>query len=130
MLCFVDVDHFKSVNDRFGHAAGDDALRSIASVLRKTARSIDFVGRWGGEEFLVVAPGTQLSEGVILGERLRIAMETSQFTVAGERTVQLTISVGLAEYPENARSVEGLIATADAALYVSKQGPGAERPRR
>jgi diguanylate cyclase (GGDEF)-like protein len=122
-LCYVDVDYFKTVNDRFGHAAGDVALRTIAATLRRTARSIDFVGRYGGEEFLVVAPGTQINEASILGERLRAAVAEKPSLVLGNgEPLQLTISVGLAEFPANATSLDQLIDRADTALYVSKRG--------
>jgi diguanylate cyclase (GGDEF)-like protein len=122
-LCYVDIDYFKTVNDRFGHAAGDVALRTIAATLRRTARSIDFVGRYGGEEFLVVAPGTQINEASILGERLRAAVaETPSIGLTNGEPLQLAISVGVAEFPANASSLDQLIDRADTALYVSKRG--------
>jgi len=120
-LCFVDIDYFKAVNDRLGHAVGDECLRAVANILRRTARSIDIVGRYGGEEFLVVAPGTQLDEAVILGERIRLAVERATMTLADGQTLRLTISVGLAEFPRNAESLDGLIVQSDAALYASKR---------
>jgi diguanylate cyclase (GGDEF)-like protein len=122
-LCYIDIDFFKTVNDRFGHAAGDAALREIGGILRRTARSIDFVGRYGGEEFLVVAPGTNINDASTLGERLRAAVaETPSVMIDDIEPMQLTISVGVAEFPANARSLDQLIARADTALYVSKQG--------
>jgi diguanylate cyclase (GGDEF)-like protein len=119
-ICFIDADFFKSINDRYGHPGGDEALRVIAATLRLTVRLIDFVGRYGGEEFLVIAPGTELADAVTLGERLRSAVEDQPIRLASGATIHATISVGVAEYPDNALTLPALIAAADVALYTAK----------
>jgi diguanylate cyclase (GGDEF)-like protein len=120
-LMMIDVDDFKKYNDMQGHPAGDDALRSIASLLRDTVRNIDFVARYGGEEFTVVLPQTTKQEAVVIGERLR--GEVERFYIPHEEQLPLgkmTISIGLATYPEDARQVKSLIDAADKALYRAK----------
>ena len=120
-LCFVDLDHFKSVNDDHGHGAGDDALREVGSVLRRTARGIDFVGRFGGEEFVVLVPGTWSEDAATLGERLRRAVAENRFDIAGNRSVRPTISKGVAGLPEHALDPESLSQCGDSALYNAKR---------
>jgi len=120
-LCFVDLDHFKSVNDDHGHGAGDDAQREVGSVLRRTARGIDFVGRFGGEEFVVLVPGTWSEDAATLGERLRRAVAENRFDIAGNRSVRLTISVGVAGLPEHALGPKSLSQCGDSALYNAKR---------
>ncbi|MEA2511304.1 MAG: hypothetical protein QOJ59_791 [Thermomicrobiales bacterium] len=119
-FCFVDLDHFKQVNDGHGHAAGDAALRQVASILRRTARTIDFVGRFGGEEFVVLVPGTWSEDAAILGERLRRAVAEHTFNLAGNQPLRLTISVGIAGLPEHAPDAASLSERADRALYSAK----------
>jgi diguanylate cyclase (GGDEF)-like protein len=120
-LCFIDLDYFKSVNDEHGHAAGDAALAQVGSILRRTARGIDFVGRFGGEEFVVLVPGTWSEDAATLGERLRRAVAESTFNVGGSQPVRLTISVGIAGLPEHALDTQSLNEHADRALYTAKR---------
>jgi diguanylate cyclase (GGDEF)-like protein len=120
-LCFIDLDHFKSVNDGHGHAAGDAALAQVGSILRRTARGIDFVGRFGGEEFVVLVPGTWSEDAATLGERLRRAVAESTFNLEGNQPVRLTISIGIAGLPEHALDAQTLNEHADKALYVAKR---------
>ncbi|HEY1543932.1 MAG TPA: GGDEF domain-containing protein [Xanthobacteraceae bacterium] len=113
-----DLDHFKSINDRFGHAVGDEVLRLFASVAATNMRVTDFVARLGGEEFAAMIPGT-LDEGIMIAERLRVAFEDAGRTVAG-RYIGATVSVGVAAHaaPSN---IDALLARADEALYAAKR---------
>ncbi|HEY5762127.1 MAG TPA: sensor domain-containing diguanylate cyclase [Rhodocyclaceae bacterium] len=114
-LLMIDADHFKSINDRFGHAVGDDVLRRLSEVLRRNVRTNDIVGRYGGEEFLVLMPDTGEPGALRVAEKLRAAVE-AQIT----RPVPLTISVGVATTREGALSLDRTLAHADAALYAAK----------
>jgi diguanylate cyclase (GGDEF)-like protein len=120
-LCVVmaDLDDFKQVNDTYGHPVGDDALRLFADTLRATVREMDVAGRWGGEEFVLVLPGTDATGGARLAERARVALESCALEVDGDR-VPLTASFGVAELSPTA-DVRELVAAADAALYEAKR---------
>jgi two-component system cell cycle response regulator len=117
----VDVDHFKSVNDKFGHAAGDRALRLIAEALRVNTRVFDSVARYGGEEFVVVMPGTDQSEATAAAERLRVAVENVEYAVDQTTCLSLTVSIGVACCGAPLRSLESLLQAADIALYEAKR---------
>jgi diguanylate cyclase (GGDEF)-like protein len=116
MLAF-DLDHFKSVNDRFGHAVGDDILKLFAATANTSLRLTDFVVRLGGEEFAAIMPGT-LEDGLMVAERVRAAFEAAARTVSG-CYVGATVSVGVASH-ETAANIDALLARADAALYAAK----------
>ena len=120
-MLMIDVDHFKSVNDRFGHASGDRALRLIADSLRLNTRVFDSVARYGGEEFVVVMPGTSPEEAHAAAERLRSSVEELHFTALGDTPIPLTVSVGIACAPNSIGSPELLLQAADAALYDAKR---------
>lgn len=120
-LCFIDLDHFKQVNDDHGHPAGDAALREVGALLRRTARGIDFVARFGGEEFVVLVPGTWSEDAATLGERLRRSVAEHTFRLAEDRPARLTISVGVAGLPEHAHDAASLSDRADRALYTAKR---------
>jgi diguanylate cyclase (GGDEF)-like protein len=114
-LMILDIDHFKWVNDEFGHSIGDEVLKSFAAILRGCSRSIDLVGRWGGEEFLLLCPNTDQSGVVELAERIRRKVEETPFGVAGHRTV----SIGVAEFRKG-DDERSLLNRADGALYRAK----------
>lgn len=115
-VILLDVDHFKAVNDAHGHNVGDQVLASTARLLQEAARSADAVGRWGGEEFLMLLPSTGAAEALVLGERLRLGMEEHDFGLP----TPLTVSMGVAQYdPEE--SVDELVRRADIALYEAKR---------
>lgn len=114
-LLLLDVDHFKPVNDTYGHQTGDEILRGIAQRLMATSRDFDLVARYGGEEFVVLAPGCGERAGVELAERLRVEIETAPLAVP------VTISIGVAVGPLHATTAEDLIARADDALFTAKR---------
>src|SRR5690349_18811019 len=116
-----DLDRFKSVNDTYGHQAGDAVLKQFARILENEAREIDRVGRYGGEEFVILLPGTVLDAGVTFAERVRKAVEAHTFTFEGG-TLKRTASFGVAGWPHPAVThCEALVKTADEALYVAKE---------
>jgi diguanylate cyclase (GGDEF)-like protein len=124
-ILMADVDYFKSINDTYGHRAGDEVLRSLARLLAEKLRSIDKAARYGGEELLVMMPETPIAEAWRVAERVRAAVAEHTFVVDPEEDgarvpVRLTASVGVAGMPENAESVEGLVEKADKALYDAK----------
>ena len=117
-LIMVDIDDFKQVNDRYGHLKGDEAIKSLATTLRKTIRSIDVASRYGGEEFTVILPQTDKEDAHRIAKRL-----CESFAIEGAAQLEipsLTISVGLSSFPEDAETINGLIESADRALYQAK----------
>ncbi len=121
-VLMIDVDHFKSVNDRFGHAAGDKALRLIADTLRGETRVFDSLARYGGEEFVVVMPGAGFDDASAAGERLRSAVEKAVFDVDAATRAPLTVSIGVACTSGAVVTPEALLHAADLALYEAKRG--------
>jgi len=120
-VCLLDVDHFKKVNDSHGHQAGDEVLVEVARRLRAVTRDSDCVIRWGGEEFLVVFPETDVPEASGIVGRFRIEMSGTSIPVLdGSEELVVTISGGVAEHEEG-DTLEGLVARADAALYRAKE---------
>jgi len=119
-VLMIDIDHFKHFNDTYGHEAGDLVLTEVSRVLLRNIRTEDIACRYGGEEFLIVLPGSQLKEACVKAETLRIAI--SQLAVQHNRQPlgPITISIGVAEYPTNGELSEVVIAAADAALYQAK----------
>jgi diguanylate cyclase (GGDEF)-like protein len=120
----ADLDHFKSVNDRFGHLTGDAVLKWVSHVLQRGLRSTDHVGRYGGEEFLVLLPETDLAGGVAVAEKARALVEQERFVGEGGNTVAVTLSIGLASLAGFARervTAKDLIAAADRSLYEAKE---------
>jgi diguanylate cyclase len=118
-IALCDVDHFKQVNDRFGHNMGDEVLVRVAHQLQNTLREVDLVGRWGGEEFLVLLPDTDQAGAKVVGERLRAAIEALPSFQGGPENI--TCSVGMAVFDAN-DSTSGFVDRADQALYRAKKG--------
>jgi diguanylate cyclase (GGDEF)-like protein len=117
-LILLDLDHFKQINDQHGHPVGDQVLATVGAVLRGALRAGDFGARNGGEEFAVVLPGTEVSTGVQIAERVRAAI--ADITLPGV-DVSVTASLGVAGFPDHAKTLERLERLADAALYVAKR---------
>jgi two-component system cell cycle response regulator len=122
-VLMFDVDHFKRVNDRYGHDAGDDVLRELAARTIDSVRSVDLAARWGGEEFVVVMPETDLANAAAVAERLRLAVANEPFAVraSGEK-LAVTISVGVAAAIAGGDHRDRLLKRADDALYSAKSG--------
>jgi diguanylate cyclase (GGDEF)-like protein len=116
-LLLLDLDNFKRVNDAFGHAVGDQVLRQIGQLLVDNARGADVICRYGGEELAVILPETPLADAAQVAERFRLAVEKRQ----DERGSKVTVSAGVAAFPDHASDADGLIAAADAAMYRAKR---------
>ena len=119
-LMMLDIDHFKQVNDSYGHLAGDAVLIHLASVIRKMIRGTDIAGRFGGEEFGIILPNTPAINAEILAERLRYKIETTPITYQNE-SIMITISLGIAEADSRYLTYHQWLASADQALYDAKQ---------
>jgi len=117
-LLMIDVDHFKKVNDDLGHEAGDIVLREIAKRLAAGCRGEDLCGRWGGEEFLAIAPGTALEDAIALAERMRTLVADRHILVDDDRVVDVTVSIGVASGVVDG---ESLLRSADRSLYEAKE---------
>ena len=120
----LDFDFFKKVNDTHGHAAGDEVLRKIASIIKEHLRESDIPARYGGEEFAILLPYTHIEEAKIVGESLRKAVEATPVTICqetvDEKEINITISMGIAEFNRN-ETGEALFERADKALYEAKK---------
>jgi diguanylate cyclase (GGDEF)-like protein len=120
-VLMLDVDGFKQFNDAFGHPQGDVLLRSIAHILRAGVRDVDYVGRYGGEEFIILLPETARADACVLAERIRAAVENEWFAAGDGHAVQKTISIGVAAFPQDGMTPAELIQQADEALYRAKR---------
>jgi len=126
-LCIImlDIDHFKSVNDRFGHLVGDQALKMVADTLMKHVRQYDRVGRWGGEEFIVILPTTTLEESIDVAERLRVKVASAKLPLKepeGDGALQVQISLGVAcTIGDEGIELDTLVDRADEMLYQAKE---------
>ena len=119
-LMVIDLDHFKDVNDNYGHLAGDQVLQEMALLFKKSLRDIDVLIRYGGEEFVVILPGTNLQKSLVVAKRIKDRVEAAVFY--GEESIKMTVSIGLADTPgPEINSPEALFRQADQALYVAKE---------
>jgi len=120
-VLMLDLDHFKEVNDRFGHQSGNVILKEVSVIIRHCVRDIDVVARYGGEEFVVILPQTDEKEAYVIAERIRDSIEKNMFPDSqGRKEIQITISIGVATYPEGVHSLDQLIEKVDKALYSAK----------
>ena len=120
-LLLVDIDFFKNVNESYGHPAGDQVLKELGKVLISVCRSFDIVSRNGGEEFSIILPDCPLSHAIKIGERVRTAVSKHPFFLPNRECIAITVSIGVATYPETAANSEGLIQLADDGLYHAKR---------
>ncbi|HUD28092.1 MAG TPA: sensor domain-containing diguanylate cyclase, partial [Novosphingobium sp.] len=121
-LLLIDVDHFKSVNDTWGHPAGDAVLRELAAVLSGSGRPADLLGRIGGEELAMLLPETSAADALAAAERFRATIATLPIAIAPTRTIAITASFGVAALADDITSAEAWIARADVPLYEAKRG--------
>lgn len=119
-LLMLDIDHFKRVNDRYGHITGDDVLEKVATLMLHNIRDTDIAGRYGGEEFLIVLPGTDLPHGLSVAERLRQVIEAAEMRELQGNVFSITVSQGFCSY-KRGDNIYSLIARTDSALYRAKQ---------
>ena len=119
-ILMLDIDHFKRVNDTYGHLAGDFVLKEVASTIKNLARESDVCGRFGGEEFIILLPNTKLTGALKLAERIRNAIENKEF-VFNNKKIPLTISIGITSASKQ-DSIFSLVERADNALYAAKEG--------
>ncbi|MEV6880320.1 GGDEF domain-containing protein [Amycolatopsis sp. NPDC051128] len=121
----IDLDHFKRINDTYGHLAGDDVLKAVAAVVKQETRAHDLVGRFGGEEFVALLPSTSKEDAIITAERIRqrvseLIISTKTNEGAAVEIERQTASIGVAAYPLDGLSIEEVMASADAAVYAAK----------
>jgi diguanylate cyclase (GGDEF)-like protein len=118
-VVLADLDNFKDVNDQFGHATGDVVLREFAQTLEGGIRDVDLAGRWGGEEFVLVLPGTDLAGAARVAERIRTERADRVVLSPDGQPIHVTASFGVAAFPDM-QTADGLLAAADSALYQAK----------
>ncbi len=121
-VLMLDLDHFKRINDQYGHLEGDNVLRRIAGVLKKSIRKTDYIARYGGEEFVVVLPGTPLEQAKAMAESLRRRTAEQKVPTKNGDYLTITVSIGATCFSENAQSLQRIIENADVAMYSAKEG--------
>ncbi len=115
----INIDHFKRINDRYGHQAGDNILKLFADFLLSSVRTSDYVARYGGEEFVVILPETARTKAMELAERLRLKISGQDIELE-QTTINITISLGITSYPEHGKNYEKLLEMADTVMYQAK----------
>jgi diguanylate cyclase (GGDEF)-like protein len=121
-LVMVDIDHFKKLNDTYGHQSGDDALRQVSAILKHEVRPGDQPARYGGEEFAVILPYADQTDAYTMAERLRTIIAARDIVIHEGQTIKVTASLGCATFPVDATTEQMLMAEADSALYQAKKG--------
>ena len=120
-LIIIDIDFFKKFNDTYGHQAGDAVLKQVAQTLKKNSRTTDFVCRYGGEEMSIILPNTTAEDALFNANRINKAVAEKDFHLNSTETGKVTISVGVATFPDNAENAQDLIEHADKGLYYAKE---------
>lgn len=116
-IIMIDIDNFKSINDNHGHDAGDKILVSVVNILKTKIRQTDVLGRWGGEEFLIICPQSDMDQAYIVAQKLRVAIQEFEFPIVKK----VTCSFGVSEYRSKDRNSDAVVKKADEALYISKE---------
>ncbi|MDD2459087.1 MAG: GGDEF domain-containing protein, partial [Eubacteriales bacterium] len=119
-LLMIDVDDFKQINDRYGHATGDYVLKELGQILLAHSRTTDFVSRIGGEEFAIILEKTPRAETIHVAERIRDSIESQSITLPDGSLLSITVSIGVAMYPDTVRDIKTLKVAADMNLYEAK----------
>jgi len=119
-LLLFDVDHFKSINDQFGHWAGDKCLKEIIKRIKPVLRESDFLARWGGDEFVIVCPGTELESAAAVAERIRKALQNTRFLYQ-KQEIGLTVSIGVTQAQPGDQTQEVMFNRVDNAMYQAKK---------
>ncbi|MDE2585446.1 MAG: GGDEF domain-containing protein, partial [Betaproteobacteria bacterium] len=119
-VLFVDLDHFKSVNDTYGHAAGDTVLKACATCIAGNIRASDIIGRVGGEEFSLFLPATDIEAALQVAEKIRLAIETLEIPIAPERNLRISASIGVARSQQHDQTLQDIQRQADTAMYQAK----------
>ena len=120
-ICMLDVDYFKNINDSYGHDVGDRVLKELSALMTSTLREIDYCGRYGGEEFIIVLPEVPISKTKEFAERLRNKIYNKSFLLDSEEIFKISVSIGIAEVNEKNASLENLVKSADLAMYQAKK---------
>jgi diguanylate cyclase (GGDEF)-like protein len=120
-ILMIDIDHFKRLNDNYGHQVGDEVLKTVAQRIKEGLYETDLIARYGGEEFVCLLPRSQPAGLKIKAEQIRERIAGHAFVI-GLEAIQVTISIGIAHYPHDARSTQGIMEAADRALYAAKEG--------
>jgi len=120
-VLMLDLDHFKQVNDTYGHVAGDSVLLTAAEIIRSQLRKHEFLYRYGGEEFVIVLPATKASDAIVLAERIRTSVANKKMDVGSSSPITVTVSIGIADNSQAGNSIKDMIELADQALYAAKE---------
>ncbi|MGD9823240.1 diguanylate cyclase [Desulfobacter sp.] len=120
-VIMIDIDHFKKVNDRYGHDIGDRVLKQVSSVIRENLRATDIPGRYGGDEFMIILPGTDIKGAIPVADKIRAVFEKNSFAVKGAASLTLTLSLGVVHYSDGIESFGEMLKETDEMLYKSKK---------
>ena len=120
-IFMLDIDHFKDVNDTYGHDVGDEVLKHVANEIERSIRTTDFAARFGGEEFIIILPETVTQKAEELAERLRNSIANFHMYTKYDKDIKLTVSIGIATYPSHAKTAPELLKAADTAMYAAKE---------